>query len=892
MLDRLRETSARFRAWLRPSQLDRELDDELQAHVAMAIDDEIARGTPPDEARRRALARIGGVESARERHRDARGWPGIESLWRDLRDATRLLSRSPGFTITAVLSLALGIGGNTAIFSILNSLVLRPLPIHEPDRFVQLNSGAQRTSWTYPLWEQIRARADLFQGVAASSSSRLTPVALIDGDAFEPLDVLFVSGEYFDTLGLRPQLGRPLSLSDDVRGNQNDLAVVLSDGFWRTRFGADPDIVGRPLTLSRGTVTVVGVTPPGFFGLEVGRTFDMMMPIGAVSPTLLDIRTFWWVSIVARLKPGQTVESATSALQTQQPSLRAATLPTNLRPEDIDAYLSTPLSATSAATGFSSLRTLYQNPLTIIMAAVGLVLLIACANIANLLLARADSRRHELSVRLALGASRGRLVRQLLIESLLLASAGGAIGLLIASRGSRLLVQQLSTPTSLVDLPLPLDWRVLSFTAITAIVTAVLFGVAPALRATRLAPRTALVEKGRSVTGPSSARLAHGLVVTQIALSLVLAVGAGLLVRSFASLARFDLGFDPVPVIELNVRPHPTRPAAPGGMNIDAVIEAIRAAPGVEAAAFSDLNPPMSGSQQDNYLENPSGRSMSESERHVFFRNAGTDWFRTMGMRLVAGRGFTEADRLNAQQVAIVNESLARRFFPDANPIGETVREVGPPGTPSPALTIVGVVNDAIYNSVREGAPPTLYRFFPTASSLLVRGTDGDVDRLSRSVADAITRAEPNLLATTRPLFSRVQATVARERIVSMLSGFFAVLALLLAGVGVYGVLAYAVSRRRSEIAVRRALGATDASIAKLVLGRSLWLVACGTVIGVVGSYWLTGFLQPLLYDLTPGDPMTITISVLVLAGIGVLAGWLPTRRARRIDPAVVLRES
>lgn len=893
MRHHLREYAARLVSWLRANRLDQELQDELDAHLAMAIDDEIARGTPPDEARRRALAGIGGIEAARERHRDARGWPGLESLWRDVRDAARLLVRSPGFTATAVLSLALGIGGNAAIFSILNSLVLRPLPVHEPDRLVQLNSGAQRTSWTYPLWEEIRARPDLFESVAASSRSNLTPVALIDGDAFEPLSVLFISGEFFETVGVAPQAGRLLAPADDVRGKQEDLAVVLSDAFWRNRFGADPDIVGRRLTLSRGRtpVTIVGVTPPGFFGLEVGQSFDMAMPIGSVAP-LLDMRTFWWVSIVARLKPGQSIEGATSVLQVQQPSLRDATLPVNLRPEDLDAYLSMPISATSAARGYSSLRTRYQDPLTIVMVAVGLVLLIACANLANLLLARGDARRHEIGVRLALGASRGRLVRQLLVESLLLASAGGALGLLVALWGSRLLVQQLSTPTAAVDLALPLDWRVLSFTTITAIVTALLFGVAPALRATRMAPSAALVEKGRSVAGPTSTRLAHGLVITQIALSLVLAVGAGLLVRSFGTLTRFDLGFDPRPVLELSVRPHPGRRSVPGGVDIHAVMEAIRMAPGVEAAAFSDLSGPMSGSQQDNYLESPPGRSMSEPERHVFFRNVGTDWFRTMGMQLLAGRDFTSADETTAQNVAIVNESLARRFFPDINPIGQTIREVGPPAQPAPLRTIVGVVNDAVYNSVREGAPPTLYRFEPVTSNLLVRAADGDVDQIGRSVADAIARTDPNLLSSARPLLARARAALARERLVSMLSGFFAVLALLLAGMGVYGVLAYAVSRRRSEIAVRRALGATDATIAGLVLGRTAWLVGCGVAIGIVGSYWLTGFLQPLLYDLDPGDPATIAGVVMTMALVGLVAAWLPTRRARRIDPAAVLRES
>lgn len=890
---RLKALVTRTLAWLRPGKADRDFADELDAHVAMAIEEEVARGATPQEARRRALAQLGGLTRTREQQRDARGWPALEAIGHDVRDAVRLLQRSPGFAATAVLSLALGIGGTTAIFSILNSLLLRPLPLQAPERLVQLNSGAQRTSWTYPLWEQIRARTDLFDGVAAFSRSNLTPVALLDGDAFEPLSVLFVSGEFFGTLGISPQLGRMPGPADDVRGKQDDLSVVLSDAFWRSRFHADPGVIGRRLTLSRGRtpVTVIGVTPPGFFGLEVGQSFDVAMPLGSIAP-LLDVRTFWWVSIVARLKQGQSAESASSALQALQSSLRDMTRPSGLRAEDLDAYLSAPLSATSAATGFSPLRARYGNPLAVMLAAVGLVLLIACANIAHLLLARGDARRHELSVRLAIGASRGRLVRQLLVESLLLAVAGGTLGLLVASWGSQLLVRQLSTSTTAVALALPLDWRVLSFATITAGVTALLFGLAPALRTTRLAAGSALVEKGRPMAGSSRSRLAHGLVVAQIALSLVLVVGAGLLVRSFATLTRFDLGFDPAPVLEISVRPHPGRQAAPGGVNLDAAIEAIRATPGVEAASFSDLNAPLSGSQQDNYLENPAGRSMSESERHVFFRNVGSDWFRTMGMRFVAGRDFADLDRPTAQHVAIVNEALVQRLFPGVNPVGQTIREVGPPERPAPLLRIVGVVNDAIYNSVREGAPPTVYRFQPVASNLLVRVDRGGVESIDRAVTAAVTAAEPSLLTSSRPLAARVRAMLARERLVSMLSGFLATLALLLAGVGVYGVVAYAVSRRRREIAVRRALGATDATIARLVLGRSAWLVASGVSIGLVVSFWLTGFLRPLLYGLQARDTATFVAAALALAVVGVIAGWSPTRRARRIDPAVVLRES
>jgi putative ABC transport system permease protein len=525
------------------------------------------------------------------------------------------------------------------------------------------------------------------------------------------------------------------------------------------------------------------------------------------------------------------------------------------------------------------------------MATVGLVLIIACANIANLLLARAGARRQELSLRLALGASRFQLVRQMLIEGLLLAMLGALAGGALALWGGRLLVDQLAAS---VALPLPLDWRVLGFTAMVTMLTALLFGVGPALRATRDASSLALTEKRRDVSGASGWRFGRGLVVMQIALSFVLVVGAGLFLRTFVALAYAPLGFDPARVlsVSLTIRPGVTLGDEPGmTARYTRVLDAVRAAPGVQAAAFAGGTSPMSGYQHNNILENPPGLSLPESVRDVYFRDAGVGWFETFGMTLLEGRGFLPEDAPTFQRVAVVNETLARQFFPGSRAIGQTLREVPLPGTTPVPMTIVGVVADAVYNSVRDGVPPTLYRFVTRSSNLVVRSATSDTAPVARDIAELVARTDAAFLVTIRPIADQVRSTVERERLVALLSGFFGSIALLLAGVGVFGVMAYNVGQRRREIAVRRALGADRHSIMRLVIRRSLTLVAMGLATGAIISSWLMGLLQPLLYGLGPHDPVTIGGSALTLGLIGLISGWLPARRATRADPASVLRE-
>ena len=569
----------------------------------------------------------------------------------DLRDAFRGLRAAPIVSAVAVLSLALGIGANSAIFSILNSLLLRELPVRDPGQLTLVQATDTQTSWTNPIWEQVRSRQDLFAGAMAWSSSRFN---LSQGGETEFVDGVWASGGYFDLLGVAPTLGRTFTAKDDDRGGGPDGAVaVISYSFWQRRFGGAADAVGRSITVERVPFTIIGITPPSFFGAEVCRTFDVAIPLGTEplirgQESALDRRSTWWLNIMVRLKDGQSLERGTAALRGIQPQMREATIPEHYRPQDRDRYLAEPFVLSPAATGPSRLRARYERPLTLIMAVVGLVLLIACANIANLLLARAAARRHEISVRLALGASRLRLVRLLLSESLLLAGLGALLGLLFAHWGSRLLVRQLSSSTSTVFLDLTLDWRVLAFTTGVAVATALLFGMAPALRAARVHPNESLKEQGRGNSTDRRFSTGNLLVVTQVALSLVLIVAAGLFMRTFAALDGLDLGFERTGALVVNVNAQPLRlePAARGPV-MARVLQAASATPGVEHAALSVVTP-VSGSTWNNLFEFPHLPQLGERERVVNVNHVSPGFFAAFRTPLIAGRDFTDADRPGA----------------------------------------------------------------------------------------------------------------------------------------------------------------------------------------------------------------------------------------------------
>jgi predicted permease len=834
----------------------------------------------------------------------------------DLRLACRSLVTAPIVSAVAILSIALGIGANTAIFSLVNALLLRPLPVSAPERLVTVSAARShgRRAWSYPVWDQIRQRAPLFEGAMAWSADQFN---LASGGEAHFVDGIWTSGSFFSTLGIAALRGRTFADADDTRGGGPDGPVtVISYGFWQRHFGGAADAIGRTLTLDKVPFRVIGVTPPQFFGPEVGQTFDVIVPIGD-EPLLhgrqswLDQRGNGWLTIMARLKLGQTVDDATADLRAAQRQIWEATVPRGFRPEVRDQYLNELFVLLSAATGESNLRRAYARPIRAILVVVALVLLIACANVANLMLARGTARRHEMSVRLAMGASRWRLVRQLLSESLLVAGSGTAVGFLIATWGTGLVVRQIPSPRQSwsellsrpVFLDLAVDWRVLLFTTGLAVAATVLFGVVPALRASNVAPIDALKEHGRGMVGDARFGLATALVVVQVTVSVVLVVAAVLFGRTFTSLATRHPGFERDPVLLVNLDAERTNVApAQRVVLFDRIRQAVHGLPAVHEAAVSMVTP-ISGNGLILRADVAGGAPLPDDGRgaltNAFTNVISPGWFETFSVPILAGRDFTDADRVGAPAVAVVNQTLARKTLNGAGVLGRTITLTT--GGPVVSMQIVGVVSDTLYWSLREEVPPTVYTplaqfYMPpvllTSMALSVRAKTGLPASLTKSVAAAVDSVNSQLPLTFRPFADQVNASLAQDRFVAMLSTFFGALALLLAGLGLYGVTSYAVSRRRLEIGIRMALGAAPGGIIRLVVLRVARLVGLGVFAGVGVSLWASTFVASLLYGLEPRDPATLVAAAIALAAVGLLAGGVPAWHASRIDPAVVLREN
>jgi predicted permease len=809
----------------------------------------------------------------------------------DVRDAMRALWATPVVTAVGVLSLALGIGANTALFSILNSLVLRQLPVRSPERLAVI----AKTDWTNPIWEQIRGRQhDLFESACAWSPERFD---LAVSGRTDPIGGAYVSGDLFQTLGVTTMLGRPLGPADDVRGGgQEGHVAVISFRFWRQRFGGSADVLGQRLTVGRVPFTVVGVTPPSFLGPEVGEAMDVFLPLASEAAirgreSALDSRQSWWLQIMIRLRPEQTLEAAAAALNAVRPAIRAATLPD--WPADMKAgYLSTDFQLTAAATGVSSLRARFERPLTIIMIVVGAVLFIACANIANLMLARATARRHEMSIRLALGASRGRLACQMFVESLLLAIAGGAAGLALAKSGAALLIRQLGSEVSTVTLDLSIDWRVLGFTALVALGATIVFGLAPAFGLGNAAPNDALKDQSRTVAGDRRFGVRSALVIVQVALSFVLVSGAAVFVRTFATLVTTPLGFDPSGLLIVSI--DAARSGVPREQHVqraEQLTELLAAVPGVSRASLSFLTP-MSGRGWTHRMQVPGTAAASPALQTVWVNAVAPGWFETYGMRLIAGRDIAASDVPGGEPVGVVNETFVRRFVPSQNPLGVRVKGVG---FDKSEHVIVGVVNDAVYRTARAGVVPTMYlamaqaNAFGSSFSVTAR-VQANRQTIERSLTDALSRADAKLAFSFRDYGDQIRETVVQERLVAMLSGFFGGLAMLLAGLGLYGVTSYAVGRQRSEIAVRLALGASPGGVVRMVLRRVVVLLLSGAAIGVGVSLWAGKFVGAMLFRVDPRDPITLVTAAAVLVAVGLFAGWLPARQVSRLDPTAALR--
>jgi putative ABC transport system permease protein len=821
----------------------------------------------------------------------------------DLRLSIRALRSSPIVSGVAALSLALGIGANTAIFSLVNSLLLRALPVVEPQRLVTISSDLgirlgfrAGLGWSYSMWDQLRQRAQAFDGALAWSPQRFNLAA---GGETQPVNGLVASGEFFTTLGVKAALGRTFTIADDVRGGGPDgPVVVISDGLWRRRFDGAPGIIGTPLVVEGVPLTIVGVTPPGFLGLDSGRAFDVALPL-ATEPlihkgALIDQPESLQLFVMLRLKPGQSIDAATRTLRALQPQIHGSL--------NMPRFVREPFTLVSAVTGTDgpgSVRQRYQRPLLTIFVVVALVLLIACANIANLLLARGTARRHELSVRTALGAPPWRLARQLLVESLVLAGVGALAGLAFAAWGSRALVAQLSTAASPVALDLSIDWRVFAFTAAVTVATAVLFGTVPAVRAAGVAPIESMKEQGRGTTSGRHG-LSGALVVAQVALSLVLVVAAGLFVRTFARLATMPLGFDRDRVLVVTVdsaRAH-VDPADRIPF-YHRLVAAVAAMPGVAGAAGSTSTPVTAG--LPNGVKVPAS-SLPESESLALANDVTPGWFAAYGTAIRDGRDFDARDTAAGEPVVIVNEAFGRRFLAGRRAIGERVADRTVIGVAADQVMQGGYKIDGAARSLRDGAPPAIY--LPLAQSagsgppgratviVSVRWAAGPPASAARSLGTALRAVDPGLAFTFRPLADQIDASLAQEHMVAWLSGFFGALALLLAGLGLYGVTAYAVTRQRTEIGIRLALGAPAGGVVRLVLSRVTLLVSLGIVAGTGVSMWLATLVATLLYGLEPRDPVTLAGAAVTLAAVGAIAGWLPAQRASRIDPLEVLRSS
>ena len=823
-----------------------------------------------------------------------------------LRDACRAARSTPVVSSVAALSLALGIGANTAIFSILNSLLLKSLPVRSPSELVVVDAAGPGEFYGvgYPIWREMRDR-NLFDQAFAWGTDR---VAVSDTGEKQFAEAIWASGKVFEVLGISAMRGRTFDARDDLRGGGTAGPVaVIGHAFWQRRFGGTAETIGRTLTIEGVGYTVVGIMPPKFFGLNVGSNFDVMLPLETEPllgrmPKRLDSPLWTWLHIMARRSSGQTSESLTAALANAQPRIREVTLPAFARNEDRERYLRVPLIVRDAPGGASRPRRQYGPALLALLGIVGVVLLVACANIATLMLARSTARRYEFSVRLALGASRARLARQLLTESLMLSAAGAALGLVLAHWTSRVLVAQLSTWASTAFLDLSPDARVLAVTALTTVATAILFGTLPAYCSVRVPAVDALKGSPGSLQA-RTLRLTSGLVIGQIALSLVLVIGASLFARSFAALAYRDLGFDRnrVLVAVLDAR-RSVVPAAERGSLYERARQSAAALPGVERAALSLATPLGSaGVRFTPEISTPDNPAFGGKTVRILTTPVSPGWFDTFGTRLLAGRDFTDRDRAGAPDVVIVNEAFARRYFGGASPLGRALREGSGPEDRR-MLEIVGLVEDAAFATVRDAIEPTLYRplaqrldeklLASTPVSLSVRAASGlPPAGLTGSVGAAIGGVDRALAITFQTVSEQLSIFYVRERLLAMLSGFFGGIALFLGAIGVYGVVAYSVSQRRPEIALRMALGANSRSIRSLVLGRVLTLIAIGAAAGTLVSLWAARLVKTLLYGIDARDPLTFAGAMLVLLLVSGTAGWLPARRAARTDPAAVLRQ-
>ena len=836
----------------------------------------------------------------------------MNTLLQDIRYALRMLRKAPGFAAIAILTLALGIGANTAIFSLMNAVMLRDLPVKQPNQLVLFGDGRAAGSsdgvgetqlYSYWFYREARARNHSFSDVASVLSLTLEGMhgAVDKSVNLEEMSTQLVSGTYFSMLGVNPVLGRTITASDEEPEGAHPVAVI-SNSWWKRRFNRDPDVLGKTITFRTTVYTIIGVAPPGFLGTKVGDSPDMWIPLSMeaqISPGWngLDNKQFESLCIFGRLKPGVSVAQAEAEVNTLARQLwreaAGGTLSADQQ-QDIDhAYI----KLTPGARGVSRIRFEFSLPLEVLMAVVALVLLIACANIANLLLARATTRQHEIAVRMALGAGRTRLVRQMLTENLLLALIGGALGIWLASWANGALLSMVSGGPEPLPIDVTPDARILAFTLLISVATVLLFGIAPALRATRVELTSALKEGKGSVGARSRRTMANALIVGQVALSLVLLIGAGLFLRSLVNLEDAPTGFNKENVLLFGIDPNAVGYKEDARLTnlYQSIEQRIDAEPGVRSASVSFFTFNEGGWDDAVAVFGNSPRPGISND--IVENVVGEGYFATMGIPLLEGRLFGPQDTSTSPKVAVINETMARNYFPGISPIGRrfAIEDEADPSKHGTPMEVVGVVKDAKYLGLRERSWAAAYYPYTQDThavyyDLSVRYS-GDARSVIGEVRQAVHDVDPRLpVAYQETLSEKVDRSIAGQSLVSKLSTFFGLLAAFLACIGIYGVMSYAVSRRTQEIGIRMAIGARREDVLRMVMAEVGKLVALGLAIGIPVSLAADRWATSLLFGLKPTDPLTLAGATSLLLIVALFAGYLPARRAMRVDPMVALR--
>src|SRR5258707_346206 len=830
----------------------------------------------------------------------------MTSFWRDLRHALRFLRFSPGFTLVAVVTLALGIGANTAIFQLIDSIRLRTIPVKNPQELGTIRiadrhwgSGqfsSQYSQLTCAMWEQIRKRQEGFAEIAVWSDQRFN---LATGGEVRKAKGIRVSGDFFHVLGVEAILGRLLGPEDDQPGCSLSGANI-SYFFWQRNFAADPAVVGNPLTLDGNSFQVIGVTQPGFNGISIGDTYDVAVPI-CVEPILsprnnrLTLRHAWWLATIGRLKPGWTIARGNAQILAVTPAILQETIPPVYDAERVKKYLEYKLGAFSASTGFSELRQDSETSLWLLLGISGLVLLIACANLANLMLARTSARERQITIRRALGATRWRMVGELLSESLLLAAAGSICGLFLAFAMSRMLVAFISTQQNPIFLDLEMDWRVLAFTTALSALTTISFGLAPALRATRAEPATLLQSGSRGSTGGRERfSLRRILIVSQVGLSVVLLMGALLFARSLRNLTTLNVGFQQTGILVTHV--DFTRLQLPEERYTEYkrdLVKRVQAIPGVEAAARAMMVPFGGMSWNDDVINEG-----SEQDVGVAWENfLGPGYFKTVGTPLLAGRDFDDRDTATSVKVAIVNQAFVKKILRGADPLGKRFRIHEAPGKPRPLYEIVGVTADNKFQDMHEEFLPFMY--FPATQQEKPSPDDQirirsslPLTNLIASMKEAIANVNPSIDLEFLVFKTRIQNSLLQDQLMATLSGFFGFLAALLAAIGLYGVMSYMVIQRTKEIGIRMAIGAKRADVLRMILGEATLLTVTGLVLGIGLALGAAQAAKSLLYGLKPRDPLTLVMAALHLSTPAPLRPLFPGPPPSATAPPHSIRSS